>query len=209
MTRKMNWDNAAAKEANPFDAIAAGVKPTKSKSTKLAAVVTDEVKVAVDTYVAKKAALKQVEMEMEQAGEIIITSVREQQDRNARSGNFSKSYEVAGNTSRLTYTTSDKFSTPKEPEAQKQLKELLKDRFDQLFRIKRTISLKEKMQEDVKVLQRVVKALTDAGIDIADTFDVVDVLVAKDDLDRNQYELTPKELGIFRTLVKQNKPSLR
>jgi hypothetical protein len=205
-TRKVNWQH---ENANPFDAIAAPAKTTKGKVTKIAAVVTDEIKNAVDTFINKKAELAKVEAEVKDLDGKIITHVREQQERLARAGNYSKSFEVKGMTGCLTYTTSDKFSTPKDPEEQTSLKSLLGERFDEMFAKKRTITLKAAVQSDAGFLQKFAKALADAGINLGETFDVVDVLEAKDDLDKNQYELTPREYEVFKTLVRQNKPSLR
>ena len=206
MGRKVNW---ISKGANPFDAIATPVKTTKGKTTKIIAKVTPEIQIAVDTFINKKAEFARVKLEVEQLDTQIIDHVREQQDNLARAGNFSKSFEVQGVTGVLTYSTSDKFSTPKDPAEQASLKSLLKDRFGEMFTTKRSISLKESVQSDTSFLQKFAKALAAAGIDLAATFDVVDVLEAKEDLDKNQYDLTPKEHETFRSLVKQNKPSLR
>lgn len=201
--------NSAAANANPFDAIATPAKTVKGKTTKLVAMVTDEIKIAVDTFINKKAELARVELEVKELDGKIIDHVRAQQDRLARAGNFSKSFEVQGVQGCLTYTTSDKFSTPKDPAEQAALKAMLKDRFEELFNKKRSITLKASVQSDPNFLLKFGKAMAEAGIDLAATFDVVDVLEAKDDLDKNQYELTPKEHETFRTLVRQNKPSLR
>lgn len=209
MPRKVNW---AGEGVNPFDAVATPVKATKGKTTKLVAVVDDEIRAAVERYISKKATLAAIKAEVEQLDTQIIEHVREQQDRLARQGNFSKSFEVHGveEKSVITYTTSDKFSTPKEPEAQGQLKALLgEQRFNELFTQRRSISLKVAVQTDLKFLQKFAKALADAGIGLGETFDVVDVLEAKPDLDRNQYDLTPREHEVFRTLVRQNKPALK
>jgi hypothetical protein len=206
-TRKVNW---AGDSANPFDAIAVtSGKTPKGKTVKIAAVVTDEIKIAVDTFISKKAELAKVKVEVEQLDGQIIDHVKEQQERLARSGNYAKSFDVQGVTGNLTYTTSDKFSTPKEPEVQVQLKNLLGGRFSDLFVMKRNITLKTAVQSDTKFLQKFAKALADAGINLGETFDVTDVLEAKEDLDKNQYDLTPREHEVFKTLVKQTKPSLR
>ena len=206
-TRKVNWNGEGA---NPFDAIAAPAKTTKGKTPKIVAKVTDEIKIAVDTFVNKKAELAKVEAEVKELDGLIVGHVREQQENLARAGNFSKSFEVQGVTANLTYTTSDKFSTPKDPAEQAALKELLgPERFGEMFAMKRSITLKAAVQSDTSFLQKFAKALSTAGIDLGATFDVVDVLEAKEDLDKNQFELTPKEHAVFKTLVRQNKPSLR
>ena len=204
--RKVNWNS---KDANPFDAIAKPSTGSKSKTVKFAAVVTDEIKIAVDTFITKKAELTKVKAEVEQWDTKIIDHVRKQQERMARSGNYIKSFNVEGVTDHLTYVTSDKFSAPKETENQEQLKSLLGEKFKDLFAVKRHISLKASVQSDHKFLQTFAKALADANINLAETFDVTDVLEAKDDLDKNQYDLIPRDFEVFKTLVKQTKPSLR
>jgi hypothetical protein len=215
--RKVNW---AGQGANPFDAIAIPVKATKGKTTKIIATVTDEIREAVDRLIGKKATLAAVKAEVDQLDSQIIDHVREQQERLARAGNYSKSFEVHGMPRQvegnnipveatLTYTTMDKFSVTKDLAAQAELKEMLKDRFDEFLIKKRSISLKPEIQLDMKFLQKFAKALADAGISLAETFDVVDILEAKPDLDKNQFELTPREHEIFKNHVKQTKPSLK
>jgi hypothetical protein len=46
-------------------------------------------------------------------------------------------------------------------------------------------------------------------LDIATIFDKVDKVVAREDLDRHQYELTPDKLAMFRALVRQSSPALK
>ena len=52
-------------------------------------------------------------------------------------------------------------------------------------------------------------AIEKAGLNIADYFDVADKVIARDDLDRNQYKLNKSKLEEFRTMVRQNKPALK
>jgi hypothetical protein len=60
-TRKVNWNSEGA---NPFDAIATPAKTTKGKTPKIIATVTNEIKIAVDTFINKKAELAKVEAEV-------------------------------------------------------------------------------------------------------------------------------------------------
>jgi hypothetical protein len=215
--RKVNWDGPE----NPFDAIATPVKASKGKTTKLVATVTEEIRDAVDIFIAKKATLAAVKAEVDQLDGKIINYVREQQERLARAGNYSKSFEVHGKPhlveggvlpveDNITYTTSDKFSCPKEPEVKALLKELLgEERFKDMIAVKRSISLKPTVQADIPFVQKLTKALADAGISLAETFDVVDAWEASEGLDKKQYELPPKELALFKTYITQNKPSLK
>jgi len=197
--------------ADPFAAIAKPAAPVATKkSTKPTANVTDEIKASVDLFITHKAEVKRLEAEMANHETAIIEHVRPQQDDNARSGTFSKSYEVPGNSGALTYVTSDRFSVTKDAPAVEQLKKLLGNaRFEEWFETRRTITLKKEMQENQVFIQKLVKAVADAGMNLGDAFDVVDTLAAKPDLDQKQYSLKPAQLDEFRTLVRQNKPALK
>lgn len=194
---------------NPFDAFSTPVAPVKKAAKKIAATFPEDKKKVVDTFIRKKAEVKSIEADLAQLGDFIIEVVGKQQEDQARLGNYSKSFTVQGTSAVLTYTTNDRFTTPKEPEVQVQLKALLKNRFDEFFMTKRTISLKEKLQSNTEFLQKFAGALTAAGINLGDTFDVVDVLEAKDGLDELQFKLSPRDLMVFKTLVKQYKPALK
>jgi hypothetical protein len=196
---------------NPFDAIAKpATTSAPSKSNKIAAVVNDKIKAAVDTVINAKAAIAKLEFEKDEAETLIIGHVRPQQDKAAWTGNFSKSFAVEGNVGNVTYTTSDKFSVPKEPEVQEAIRKCTGDKkFDEDFIVVRTISVKPAITEDLDKINKLVAACTKAGIDIGEFFSVTDVLKARPDLDRKQYDLTPKQLEEFRTLVRQNKPALK
>ena len=198
---------------NAFDSIAQSAPPKASKkSEKPVAVVNDEVREAVDTFLKTKASIKAAEHDLALAEEIIISHVRPQQDKNARSGNFSKSYAVPGTVDgvEVTYVTSDKFSVPNDKIVQDHIKDTVGEkRFAEMFTKVRTIALRSEVVEDSKAIDKIVAACTAAGIDLATTFNVVDVLKANKDLDLKQYELTEKQLNDFRTLVKQAKPALK
>jgi len=197
--------------ADPFAAIA---KPaatvTAKKSTKPTAAVTDEIKASVDLFISHKAEVKRLEAEMANHEVAIIDHVRPQQDDAARSGHFSKSFEVPGNAGALTYVTSDKFIVSKDTQAIDQLKQLLGSaRFDEWFETKRTTTVKKEAMENPIIVQKLVKAAADAGMSLGDVFDVVDILAAKPDLDQKQYALKPSQLDEFRTLCRQYKPALK
>ncbi|MCX5884311.1 MAG: hypothetical protein NT096_00100 [Proteobacteria bacterium] len=196
---------------NAFDAIAKpATTAAPSKTNKIAAVVDDKIKEAVDVVINAKAAIAKLEFEKDDAETTIINHVRPQQDKAAFAGNFSKSFAVGGNTGSVTYTTSDKFSVPKEPEVQEALRKCMGDKkFDENFKVVRTISVTPAVTEDTDKINKLVAACTKAGIEIGEYFVVTDVLKAKPDLDRKQYELTPGQLDTFRTLVRQNKPALK
>ena len=198
-------------KVNAFDAIAKKEsKPTKAKTSKIAATTTDEMKTAVDTFITHKAEIKRLEAEQAQAYDIIVGPVRNQQIEQARNGNFSKSFLVKGKTGETTYTTSDKFSVPKDQASQDALRELLgEEKFDAWFESKRTITLKPEVQQNNTFITKLAAACKAAGMELGDAFDVYDTVIAKDDLDRKQFELDAETFAQFSTIVKQNKPALK
>ena len=90
------------------------------------------------------------------------------------------------------------------------MKDLFGEHFDECFKTKRTIVLKETVQEDEVFMEKLIKAVKAAGREFADTFDVTDSLVQKPDLDQKQYQFISKDkLETFRSLAKQYSPSLK
>jgi hypothetical protein len=194
---------------NAFDRMA---KPKgeskKSTSTKIAAIVTDAVKLAVDKAIELKGKLKALEAEEAQAQEIIISHVKPQYRSSAKTGNFSKSFLVQGNTGAVSFVATDRFSVPKDEESQAEIKTCVgKKRFEEWFETKRTVSLKEGVLSNDELVNKIVETLSEAGIE--DIFEVTDQLVAKDDLDRKQHELDDEAFETFSALVKQAKPSIK
>jgi hypothetical protein len=139
----------------------------------------------------------------------IIEHVRPQQDELAYCGSFTKSLTVAGKTASVTYVTSDRFSVPQDEAAQSEIKKVTGKKYDDFFEVKRTISMKDTALKDETTLNKVAAACEKAGLNLADIFDVGDKVLAKEDLDRKQYELTAKQLQTFRSLVRQSKPALK
>lgn len=195
---------------NQFDKLAGKKAPVKkSKTVKIAAKVTDDVKKAVDLVIWAKAEIKSLESQQAENEVIIIDHVAPQQDAHAQAGKYSKSYLVEGNKGNLTYTKSDKFSIPQDEDSQAALKKLLGPKYDEFFETVRTIKLLSKVQEDSKLVDKIIKAIETAGIDLSEAFEVTDVVVKKDGLDERQYGLTPAKLEQFRLLVKQAKAALK
>ena len=211
MAKKGTVTGIVQAPADPFGAIAKPAAPASSKkSEKPTAGVLPGIKKLVDLFLKNKSEVKLLEAEMASQETAIVAHVRPQQDDLARSGKFTKSLEVPGETGSLTYVTSDRFSVPKETATQDAIKALVGiARFEEWFETKRTITLKKEMQENADFIQKLVKAVAAAGMNLGDAFDVVDELRAKKDLDVKQYELTPAKLDEFRTLVRQNKPALK
>jgi hypothetical protein len=195
-----------------FDKLAkkGGTSGSKKASTRVAASVTPDISGKVDVILKHKAEIKRLEAEQKSAEQDIIEHVRPQQDNLARSGQFTKSLDVPGNTGSLTYVTADRFSVPQDEDTQGEVRNVIgEDKFDDFFAVVRTVSVKKGVLDDEEATGKLIGALEKAGLDISDFFDVEDKLAAKSDLDRKQYELDEDKLAVFRTLVKQSKPSLR
>jgi hypothetical protein len=202
---------ATKKPSNPFDAIAkAAPAAKKSASNKIAAEVTDEISNAVDLIISHKAEVKRLEAEMEEHGDKVRDHVFKQQASHARKGNYSKTFDVKGHVGNLVYVASDRWTLPKEAEVQEALQKIIGNKlFDEWFHNLRTIKVKEAVTEDQEKIGNLVKAMTDAKLDIADYFDVTDALKSKKDMDKDQFELEDKVLAQFRTVCKQYKAGLK
>jgi gas vesicle protein len=183
---------------------------SSTKSAKGIADVSEEIKTKVDQYVDNKASIKQLEAEQAGLEVAIIDHVRPQQDEMAYRGSFTKSMTVAGNTAMLTYVTMDKFTVPQDEETLKALRDLVgKDKYNEMFETKEVYSIKPEIAKDDKKMNALATVCEKAGIDIVQYFDRSEKVIAKTDLDRKQYELKSDKLEIFRTHVRQAKPSLK
>jgi hypothetical protein len=193
-----------------FDKIAQPVVAKDSKSTtKIAADLTSDIKFKVDTFVTNKAEMKRLEAEQKEIETAIIEHVRPQQDKLAYGGTFVKSLQLQGVSNTVTFVTMDKFSVPQDEESVEAIKKLLNGKFNDLFETTRFISMKKEAVANEDILNKIAKACEKAGLSIGEIFDVGDKIVAKDDLDRKQYDLPKTKLEVFRTLVRQAKPALK
>jgi hypothetical protein len=198
------------KSMSAFDTIAKPVAAKDSKSTtKIAADLTSDIKFKVDTFVNNKAELKRISAEQAEIETAIIEHVRPQQDKLAYDGTFTKSLQLQGVSNSVTFVTMDKFSVPQDEEAVAAIRKLLNGKFNDLFETKRFISMKKEAVENETILNKVAKACEKAGLSLGEIFEVGDKIVAKDDLDRKQYDLPKTKLAEFRTLVRQAKPALK
>jgi hypothetical protein len=107
----------------------------------------------------------------------------------------------------VTYSTADVFSVTalndpiSGPGLQETLKNLIGDeKYEEWFKMKRTITLKDAVNQNPDTLAKLVAAIQKAGLDLAEMFTVTDALVHCDDLDRKQYELDDQTLTEFRAL---------
>ena len=194
---------------NAFDKIATKSTGSASKkATKITASVDDEIRNAVDRVISIKAQVKDLEAEQGTKEGTIIAHVRPQQDEQARSGNYSKSFDVEGNDGSLVYTTSDKFSVPQDDDTQDEIKKLVGKKYDSMFEVQRTVALRSDVLKDDKLVNKIVSTLSKAGID--NIFEVTDKIKTKKGLDERVYELMDQDkLDILRTLIKQNKAGLK
>jgi hypothetical protein len=195
--------------ASAFDKIAKKVSDTPKSKDKATAEVNPEIQTKVDQFVANKAELKRLEAEQKTIEETIIGHVRPQQDEMAYCGSFTKSLAVPGVNTAVTYVTMDKFSVPQDEAALDEIKKLVGKRFDDMFETRRSITMKKTAIEDEITINKIATACEKAGLNVGDIFDVGDKVTAKDNLDRKQYDLTKKQLDVFRTLVRQTKPALK
>ena len=201
---------ASKKSVNPFDALASAPKASSKTSTKIAATVDDKIKGMVDIIIKAKATIDTAQQEKDSAELEVISFIRPQQDKLARSGTFTKSLLVQGNTGSLTYVTQDKWVCPQDSDTREAIKDLIGDKkFEEMFQTVRTIALKPAVQENTDLINKIVKAVTDAGISIGDAFEVSDKFITKKALDEKIYELPEKKVEELRSLVKQYKPAVR
>jgi hypothetical protein len=181
------------------------------KSSKLLANVTDEIKESVDNIIQLKARIKADTAALGEKESGVIDHVKAQQDERAFAGEYSKSFEVSGNTGALTYVTADRFSVPQGEEELSALKQLLGTaKYAELFEEKTTLSIKPAILADEARLDQFLTACEQAGVgDLDAIFERVVKVQAKDALDEKQYSLGVAKLPTFRSLVKQSKASLR
>ena len=196
---------------NAFDKIAAPKKSaSKSKTVKIAAEVTKDIKTKVDLVINHKAKIAALKAEQEAAEQAIRDHVRPQQDRKAYAGEFAKSFTVEGNNGAVTCTTSDKFSVPQEEAELEAVRALMGKEFDKAFESRRTITLNPSAANNEVLIDKIVKAAKAAGLELADVFTVSDTIVARDGLDKDQYTYFDEEkLAEFRALVTQARASIK
>lgn len=198
------------KASSMFDAIAKPKAEAKAKTNKIAATVTEAIKAAVDAFIRVKAQIAALEAEQKDKASEIVAHVQPQQDKLARSGQYSKSFTVAGTQGEVLYTATDRFSVPKDEAAQEALQKCVGDKFfEDHFEVRRTIKLRPEAAANAELMAKWQKAIVAAGLSFAEVFEVTDELAAKPDLDRAQYELSEPKLAEFRTLCRQYTPGIK
>ena len=195
-----------------FDKIAKSAPSAPGKkSSVIAAVVPKSVAKSIDEFVTIKSSIKSEEADLKVLETQIIECLREQQDKLAYTGQFTKSLLANGltKTARVTYVTSDRFSIPQDEASLAEIKRIVGTAYDNMFETKRVITMKKDALENETLLMKIATACEKAGMPLVEAFDVCDKVIAKSGLDEKQYSLPKDKLSIFRTLVKQNKPALK
>jgi len=199
----------AKNNGNPFDTIAKKAD-SKSKTNKVPADVSPEVKKAVDDLIKLKAEKAALDQTIKETEDTIVQAVRPQQIKLAQTCKYSKSFSVMGNKGEVTYTTSDRFTVPKEGDAQTALKDFLGARTDEVLETKREIVLKKEAAENKALIAKIMTAIEKAGVTIGDVFEVTDTTVTTKDMDERQFQLfKPEELPKWWSFVSWWKPAIK
>ena len=195
---------------NPFEALATIPKPATAKDDKVAATTNPEISALVDKILEHKAEIARLTAEQKQFEEQVIAHVQPQQDTLAYAGKYTNSMTVDGVNKKVLYITSDKFSVAQDEATHIALKQLLGSKYNEIFSKKRSISLKEGMDNNQDFIKALILALNEAKISFADTFTVVDKTYPAKDLAENQYSyIKKKDLPQWRTLCTQAKAALK
>jgi len=180
-------------------------KPAAKKNAAPAVELSDDLKDAVDAYAKAKVEEKNAKAAMELHGSKVIAAVREIQDKDGFSGNYKKSYDVAGKESKVKFVATDKFSVASDDAHL--LEDVLGDKFAELIKTKYVVTLKPEVLADEKLSKELEKLMGDK---FDKFFNVVKSLETADDFDAKIYGAVDADgLNDVRTFVKQNKPSLR
>ena len=167
---------------------------------------------SIDDFVAIKAQIVSATADLANLEIGIIAHLQELQDKMAYEGDFEGSLRAEGLIKEIiiTYVTSDKFTVPQDEASLAELKRLLGKTYDDLFEIKRVVTMKKEALKNEDLLNKIVAVCEKSGMALNEAFEVGDKVVAKKGLNQKQYSVIPKDkLPIFRTLVKQNKAALK
>lgn len=180
---------------------------SKSKGSAIIGNLSAEIKMAIDKYVKAKADMKAAKADMTSTESVIIDAVREIQDKDGFSDNFSKSYDVTGVNEKVKYVTANKFSINSDDEDE--IKELLGEAYDILLDEDHDVRLRPEVLSNPS-LQEELMDLLDGGELFDKFFYTHTTIKAQKDLDAKIYKhVDSNDLEALRIFVKQNKPSLR
>jgi hypothetical protein len=144
---------------NAFEKMATPKTESKKSSVnKIAAAVTDAIKIAVDKVIDLKGKLKSLEAEQAQAEEAIISHVKPQYRKAGKEGNFTKTFVVQGNVGALNFTATDRFSVPQDQEALDEIEKAVnKKRYGEWFLPEFTVSVKASVIQNDALVAKIMK----------------------------------------------------
>jgi len=195
-----------------FDKIAKKAEEKTKKSSIPTVAVPKNIAKNIDEFVAVKATIASSKTELLTLETGIIAHLQELQDKMAFEGDFEGSLRAQGlkEEAIITYVTSDRFTAPQDEASLAELKRLLGKTYDDLFEIKRVVTMKKEALENEAILNKIASLCEKSGMLLNEAFEVGDKVVAKKGLNEKQYLSIPKDkLPIFRTLVRQYKASLK
>lgn len=189
-------------DINAFLAQANSANETRSKS-KIPIIDDKNLYEAVDLYIKKNQALKNAKTELELSEQPLIAFGKSWYNNLKGTSN---SVKYIGESGSILITFKDAF-TKISKEVADQLKSILKNKFNNYFKEKRTIAIKASITEDdknyVKIIEFLLEKLGEEKF--LEIFDVELVTVPIEDFDKKQFEVSED----VRNLVQQYKPALR
>ncbi|GJQ43856.1 MAG: hypothetical protein JETCAE03_33540 [Ignavibacteriaceae bacterium] len=174
-------------------------KTTKESKSKVQLLSEDSIKDAVDNFIEKTRQYKDMKAELELLEQEI--SVKSNEWYANQKGEANSVKYAGGNGGAVLVTYKDAFSKISK-EVSDEIEKKMKDKFDNFFKEKRTIQLKE-TATDNDTIDFLLQALGETKF--VEIFDVEVATVPVDGMDKKQFEL-PAEV---RGLIKQFKPAFR
>ena len=197
------------KKPSFMDAVKKTAKTTtlaKGKSKMQTLSPPDEVKEAVDKFIAAKQTEKTAKAQMDASETVINTWVRPVQDEGGIKGNYQKSYVIPGtNGDAVKYITQNKFSINADdlPSIEQILGDKFADLIDQSFSVK----LKDEFFTDESLQEELMEMV---GERFNDFFETTTKASVKENFDSRIFQaVEPEQLPELRLFCRQYKASLR
>jgi hypothetical protein len=185
----------------------AAEEPKKAKKNGIQTLSPSEsIKKAVDEVVKWKKIEKEAAAERLSKEVDIIDFVQVKQDEDGLHNNYQKSYYVQGDKERVTFVSSDRFSSPK-PEDIPQLKEVLGEKFSEFIEQSISFVVKSEVIENQELLTELRKLVGDDKF--FKFFEAKTRYVATEGFDKKRYSLPSEVLNAVKTLVPQAKPAIK
>jgi hypothetical protein len=165
----------------------------------------EEIKQRVDEFQEQKEIMKGALGQMRFLENDIISLVAEIQDKEGFNGNFHNSYMVPGMKNKVTVVFAEKYSI--NPEDEPELKQILGENYDKLFRQEITVKLKDEILLSSTLQEKLMSLV---GEHFAEFFESQISVVPVPNYKELVYRYTtPKKLEKLRVFVRQAKPSLK